>query len=72
MRGSEDIGSKGHFSANKTQYDWFPGKSQNSKKFRTKNQEDSQRHLEVIGQNSQNSEFGQKNPRGHKIFLGSK
>ena len=28
---------KGSFNTNKTQYDWFPGKSQNSKKFHTKN-----------------------------------
>ena len=34
-----------NFHTNKTQYDWFPGKSQNSKKFYTKNQEDSQLHL---------------------------
>ena len=26
-----------NFGRNKTQYDWFPGKSQNSKKFHTKN-----------------------------------
>ena len=30
MHGFEDRGSKGHFSTNKTQYDWFPGKSQSS------------------------------------------
>ena len=35
---------------NKTQYDWFPGKSRNSKKFHTKNQEDSQLRLKVVGQ----------------------
>ena len=35
---------------NKTQYDWFPGKSQNSKKFHTKNQEDSQLCQEIMGQ----------------------
>ena len=40
----------GQNNINKTQYDWFPGKSQNSKKFHTKNQEDSQLRLEVIGQ----------------------
>ena len=26
-----------NFHTNKTEYDWFPGKSQNSKKFNTKN-----------------------------------
>ena len=41
---------KNNFHTNKTQYDWFPGKSQNSKKFHTKNQEDSQLRPEVIGQ----------------------
>ena len=41
---------KNSFHTNKTQYDWFPGKSQNSKKFHTKNQEDSQLCFEVIGQ----------------------
>ena len=39
---------------NKTQYDWFPGKSQNSKKFHNKNQEDSQLRLEVIRQKLSN------------------
>ena len=28
---------KNNFHTNKTQYDWFPGKRQNSKKFNTKN-----------------------------------
>ena len=47
MQGFEDISSKGHFSAKKTQYDWFPGKSQNSKKFSAKfkqNQTTSKNH----------------------------
>ena len=48
---------------NKTQYDWFPGKSRNSKKFHTKNQEYSQLRLEVIRQKlSKQSIFAKKWP----------
>ena len=60
------IKSAKHFSTNKTQYDWFPGKSQNSKKFHTKNQEDSQLRLEVICQIlSKQSIFAKKWPNFH-------
>ena len=37
---------------NKTQYDWFPGKSQNSKKFSAKfkqNPTTSKNHLNILG-----------------------
>ena len=29
----DEVGQCGYYIENKTQYDWFPGKSQNSKKF---------------------------------------
>ena len=42
---------------NKTQYDWFPGKSQNSKKFHTKNRKIHSCIWELCVKNSQNSHF---------------
>ena len=57
---------------NKTQYDWFPGKSQNSKKFHTKNKT----QYDWFPGKSQNSKkFSAKfkqNPttsKNHRVFL---
>ena len=55
---------------NKTQYDWFPGKSQNSKKFSAKFKQ-IQQHLKIIG--CFLTFWGvKKPPDGHNKFWGSK
>ena len=55
---------------NKTQYDWFPGKSQNSKKFSAKfkqNQTTTKNHRAFL-----NILWGLKYPKGSQQLLGVK
>ena len=59
-----------NFHTNKTQYDWFPGKSQNSKKFSAKFKQNPT-HLKIIG--CFLTFWGVKiPPNGHNKFWGTK
>ena len=61
LKKHKNSGGRSQSFKNKTQYDWFPGKSQNSKKFHTKNQEDSQLCLDVIGKKLSKQSILEKN-----------